>query len=42
MNLVESFCNEKTLKNKEAIFSALSSVIKADNFNGKLRFIKEF
>jgi len=30
------------LKNKEAIFSALSSVIKADNFAGKLRFIKEF
>jgi len=42
MNLVESFCNEQDLKTKEAIFSALSSVIKADNFTGKLRFIKEF
>jgi len=42
MNLVESFCNEQSLKNKESIFSALSSVIKADNFAGKLRFIKDF
>lgn len=42
MNLVESFCNEKNLKNLEAIFSALSAVIKSDNFTGKLKFIKDF
>jgi len=42
MNLIHSFTKEKNLKNQEAIFSALSSVIKADNFAGKLRFIKEF
>jgi len=42
LNLVESFCNEKNIKNKEAIFSALSAIIKADNFAAKLKFIKEF
>jgi len=42
MNLVESFCNEKNIKNKEAIFSALSSVIKSDNFAAKYRFVKEY
>lgn len=42
MNLTEQFCNETNVKNKEAIFSALSSFIRADNFSAKLRFIKEF
>lgn len=42
MNLIEKFCNEKNIKNKEATFSALSSFIRADNFQGKVKFIKEF
>lgn len=42
INLVEQFCNEKNIKNKEAIFSALSAVIKQDNFTAKTKFIKEF
>jgi len=35
MNLVELFENEKNIKTKEAIFSALSSVIKSKNFEAK-------
>lgn len=42
LNLVEKFSVETNLRNKEAIFGALSSFIRAENFEGKRRFVQEF
>lgn len=33
------FCKEKDMKNKEAVFSSLSSFLRAENFVGKREFI---
>lgn len=33
---------EKNIRNKEAVFGALSSFIRSENFEGKRRFIQEF
>jgi len=41
INLVTQFNTEETLPLKDAMFGSLSSWIKADNFEGKRRFIEE-
>jgi len=42
LNLTKQFDVETTIQNKEAVFGALSSFIRAENFDGKRRFISEF
>ena len=41
INLVDKFEQEETLPVKDAIFGALSTWMKADNFEGKRRFIRD-
>lgn len=41
INLVEQFEREETLPLKDAVFGTLATWIKADNFEGKRRFIEE-
>lgn len=41
INLVSKFSQEDTVQLKDAIFGSLSFWIKADNFEGKRRFINE-
>lgn len=42
LNLIEKFLKEKGIRNQEAVFGALSSIIKGEYFEGKRRFIMEF
>ena len=41
INLVGKFTQEETIQLKDAIFGSLAAWIKADNFEGKRRFINE-
>lgn len=41
INLVSKFMQEETVQIKDAIFGSLASWIKADNFEGKRRFIND-
>lgn len=41
INLVSRFSREETVQGKDAIFGSLATWIKADNFDGKRRFINE-
>jgi len=41
INLVSKFLQEETIQLKDAIFGSLAAWIKADNFEGKRRFINE-
>ena len=41
INLVAQFAKEETLAVKDAVFGSLAAWIKADNFEGKRRFIRE-
>ena len=41
INLVSQFAKEETLAVKDAVFGSLAAWIKADNFEGKRRFISE-
>ena len=40
--MVGRYAEETSVSAKEAVLSALSSFIRADNFEGKRRFIQEF
>jgi len=42
LNLLQRFGKEKNMRNKEAVFGALSSFIKSENFHGKRQFIEEY
>jgi len=42
LNLINQFELEKTNRNKEAAFGALSSFIRAENFDGKRSFVIQF
>jgi len=42
INLVNQFHKETNIRNKEAVFGALSSFIRSENFDGKRRFIQDF
>ena len=41
INLVSKFMQEDNIQVKDAIFGSLASWIKADNFEGKRRFIND-
>ncbi len=41
INLVSQFSKESTIPLKDAVFGSLASWIKADNFEGKRRFIND-
>lgn len=41
LNLVGQFNREESLMLKDAVFGSLAAWIKADNFEGKRRFIKD-
>ena len=41
INLVSQFTSEETIQGKDAVFGSLATWIKADNFDGKRRFINE-
>ena len=40
LNLMTKFVEEQTPKNKEAVLGALSSFLRAQNYAGKMEFIK--
>lgn len=42
MNLINQFHKEESMRNREAVFGALSSFIRSENFDGKRRFILQF
>ena len=41
INLVGQFSREQTLQVKDAVFGSLAAWMKADNFEGKRRFIND-
>jgi len=42
LNLIDRFLTVKGIRNQEAVFGALSSMVKGEYFEGKRRFIVEF